>query len=160
MKAEAQFAVGLMAQTGQFTTTLVTQVGAAFSQISAEFRSSGLGQLFDNHTQQTPTSPGTSGQESDYGTRHAAGAVGMATSTTQMTIGEAGGEAYAILKDPRQVLMPSAGGRGTTNVFQFSFPNAQVRDDRDIEKLAALLESRFERIVADRASLFGFSSAR
>jgi hypothetical protein len=84
--------------------------------------------------------------------RHAAGAVGMTSGATTMTIGEAGGEAYAILRNPRTVAFGGTGG-GVTIGSIFSGP-VSVRSNEDIDDIVR----KVQRSIGTQAALKGLRS--
>lgn len=88
---------------------------------------------------QTAATQGSGGYRGDpgYAPRNAEGYVGMTTGATMTGVGvmgEAGTEAYAILRNPKPITeLGDDGGGNITIIFQGQW---QVRDDSDIDKLA------------------------
>ncbi len=96
---------------------------------------------------------GTSGGGSGYlggGGGKARGAVGMTGGTTSMIMGEAGTEAYAILRNPRKMAVSAFGGGGGSVTININNPT--VRDDGDLEKIA----KEVERVLNRRSAILGF----
>ena len=83
------------------------------------------------------------------------GNVGQATN---ITVGEAGNETVAVLRNPREV-MGSMGG-GTAISIKIEINNPVVREDQDIEKLAALVATQVEDRIGRKASTYGFGAGR
>lgn len=89
---------------------------------------------------------------------HASGWLGDVRSSTDMTVGEAGHETVAILRNPRRATIGSpSGGGGGTNV-QIMITGNTVRDDRDIDTIARRVEEIVVRNLGRRASIQGLRS--
>ena len=82
------------------------------------------------------------------------GVLGTTTGTTDLTVGEAGTEHVAILRNPRAASMASMGGGGATNLT-ININNASVRNDQDISSLARQVAVEVERNLARKGQMFG-----
>lgn len=116
----------LVAATGEALVKVTNQVIDAFRRTYA-----GITDVLQGSKNVT-IDPNT-GQKT---TRHALGAVGTASGATALgpygTMGEAGGEAYAILRDPQKLMTPlSAGGSSSTIQIIVSGNKFTSEDDED-----------------------------
>ena len=91
-------------------------------------------------------------------TKNAAGYLGYHATPTTMTVGEAGGEQVAILRNPAKALLPqpsgSQGGSGAVSV-SVNINGTTVRSENDIQSLAQRVAYEVERILGRKASLTG-----
>jgi hypothetical protein len=157
IKAENQFALDLMTQTGKFTVGIVRQVQNAFYQIRAA-----LPWFFGGGTGSTGYTGDTFANLREGG--HAAGMVGTVSSPTSLGYaGEAGKEMVAIIRNPK----PYPAGVGSSTAapsFTINMPvyisGNTVRDDRDLTELAARVSRLVESNMGRRASQFGFRVTR
>ena len=173
IKAMGQFATDIMSQTGEFVTTVVTDVVAVFTKVSNAFAQSGLGRYLGVESTPTPGTgtsggtgtvgvPGGNYNESDdeFGPQ-AEGFSGRITSPTKMLIGEAGAEEVAILKNPRSFMLGGGGGGGGGNVtVQVLVTGNSVTNEAEEERLAAKVAERVQDILSRRTSTFGLFSSR
>ena len=97
----------------------------------------GVGGTTDPNTKHAP---GT-------GPLEASGFIGNVTGATTMTMGEAGTETVAILRNPRQATLSGGGGGGVT----ININHPVVRDDQDINKITASVV----RAINTRTALLG-----
>ncbi len=92
----------------------------------------------------------------------APGYIGEFKSPTQMTVGDAGGEMVAILRNPKSMTLGpgSGGGGGGGDFIQINVTGNTVRNDEDLETLANVVSYKVEQIMGRRASLQGFRVQR
>jgi hypothetical protein len=88
----------------------------------------------------------------------AAGTYGLTQGPTGLLVGEAGGEAVAILKNPRQMLMGGGGGGGGGVNITVNVTGNSVRDDRDLDVLASRITESVITKLGRKASLQGLRS--
>jgi hypothetical protein len=142
MTLEAQ----LVAATGEALTAVTNQVITAFRRTYAGITSV-LGGGTDTST---PGSKPTSG-------RNALGAVGMVNDETSFgpigVAGEAGGEAYAIIRDPQKLMTPLGGGGGSTTIQIIVSGNkfsSEDEEDRVMRKITQAVKDAQDRDFALR----------
>lgn len=88
---------------------------------------------------------------------HARGIVGHTTGTTDVTIGEAGTEAVAIVRNPRK-LTGSFGGGGATTTIQINLSGNTFSNDSQYKKLIRDVQDAVEKGMGRRASQLGLST--
>ena len=92
---------------------------------------------------------------SAYGTK-AAGFFGSVSMPTTMTVGEAGTETVAVLRNPRMAMLGGGfGGGGGGNTVTVNLNGTVVRDERDIHELARCVAQEVERILGRKGQLLG-----
>lgn len=85
----------------------------------------------------------------------ATGILGMTAGATDITVGEAGTETVAILRNPRtSSLAPSSGGGGAP-VINISISGPVVRSEQDIDALATAVAAKVERSLSRKGQMFG-----
>lgn len=70
------------------------------------------------------------------------------TGPTDITVGEAGSETVAVLRNPRQMLLGDSGGGAGGNVINISINNPTVRSDQDLRDMALVVEQSISRKLA------------
>lgn len=159
IQAHAQFTQDLISQTGEFVVGTVQKVQTVFDQAASAFERSGLGRFLGFSGGTSTDSSTTYANVREGG--HAEGFVGRVSGTTSMTVGEAGAEEVAILRNPREVMMPVGGGGGGLTVYMpITITGNNIRSEDDMEKLVVVLTGRVEEALGRRASAFGFRSTR
>jgi len=137
----------LVAETGKSLAEVSKQVIDAFSfsynQMITEINS-GILSGYNIYNKSTSTT-GTA--------HHAAGIVGMATGETTMTVGEAGNEAVAILKNPKSMIMPSGGTQ--PSVINITVSGNKFTTEEDQRQLVATLTTEVQRQMGRNAALLG-----
>lgn len=93
--------------------------------------------------------PQTETPQSGIGGR-AIGFVGSINTPTSMTVGEAGSEQVAIIRNPRTVLTTPTGGNGSSMSINININNPIVREETDIQSIVQAVERSLNR----SASLF------
>jgi len=84
----------------------------------------------------------------------ATGILGMTAGATDMTVGEAGTETVAILRNPRtSSFSPSSGGGAP--VINISISGPVVRSEQDIDALATAVAAKVERSLSRKGQMFG-----
>ena len=139
---------------------MVEDVGEAFAQIREDYDEwiasineagnpfEGEGNANSEYTQGGTDSPqNTYGPTGSGGTtppptyakarEGASGLLFNTAGTTNLTVGEAGTETVAVLRNPRQMMMGGMGGGGAIII---NINNPVVRDNSDIEKIARAVE--------------------
>lgn len=94
--------------------------------------------------------PGTGPLPTVYQT----GFYGQATMPTTMTVGEAGPETIAILRNPRSIQFGGGGG-GTNVVVSVQINHPVIREDADLQRMAQMLVPAVEQAIGRRASTLG-----
>ncbi len=89
--------------------------------------------------------------------RNATGYMGTVSGATQMTVGEAGPETIAILRNPRSMTMGSPGGSGGGGVtVNLTVTGNNIGNaEGSIEEFAGLIARRVEETLSRRSSLLG-----
>jgi hypothetical protein len=172
--AHVQFTTELITQTGEAAIDIVKEVEDVFNKIRAlpsPFPRWARGESGDSGD--NVYNPGTAGKTGtasplhdagDSGTSggRAAGFYGQITTPTSITVGEAGTETVAVLRNPRQMLMGGAasGGGGIFAPISISITGNKISDEADEERLATLVARRVQEELSRRTSTTGFFSAR
>ena len=104
--------------------------------------------------------PRVSGEdESALGGGAATGRYGMYSSPTQITVGEAGPETVAILRNPRNMTWSGNGGGGGGGVnISITVTGNNVGSQQDADELAATIARKVEESMSRRSSLLGLRS--
>jgi len=90
---------------------------------------------------------------------YATGILGMTTGSHDMTVGEAGTETVAVLRNPRtSSLAPSSSGGGAP-VINISISGPVVRSEQDISSLARAVAVEVERSLGRKGQMFGLRGA-
>lgn len=98
----------------------------------------------------------TGGQGSPDRGPQAAGYLGTVSGATRMTVGEAGPETIAILRNPRSMTMtPPTGGGGGLNVTVMVTGNNISGSEQDTEVFASMIARKVEETMNRRSSLQG-----
>lgn len=97
----------------------------------------------------------TGGNQRTDGGPQAAGMLQGFSSPTQLTVGEAGAETVAILRNPRIHTMQPQGGGGAVNVNVTVTGNTIGGNEGDVESFAAMIARKVEETLSRRASLQG-----
>jgi hypothetical protein len=145
----AQTATQLIAQFGGDLRTMADAYAAAWSRFRNGIVGGGTGSG-------APSRRGGPVQGPDY---NAPGAIGMVSAPTHMVVGDAGGEYVAVLRAPKSMSISGFGGGGQVNITVNVTGNT-VRDDRDLDRLAALVSRQVEESLGRRASQLDFRPAR
>lgn len=98
------------------------------------------------------TPPAHNGQRS--GGRFASGVLGTVSSETHMTVGEAGKETVAVLRNPRAMLMRGMGGGGYVFNLGGITINGSVDSDQRVRQIADAVERRLHQRAALVGSMF------
>jgi hypothetical protein len=99
---------------------------------------------------------GTTGGNKKSGTKNAAGWVGTTSGETSMTVGEAGAETVAILRNPRRGSVSSGGGGGAPPMtMNININNPSVGSHGDINRLAGAVATEVERVLARKGQMLG-----
>ena len=89
----------------------------------------------------------------------ATGILGMTAGATDITVGEAGTETVAVLRNPRtSSLAPSSSGGGAP-VINISISGPVVRSEQDISSLARAVAVEVERSLGRKGQMFGLRGA-
>ena len=159
VKAQAQFSADLMSQTGEFVETTVNQVATVFNRAAAAFAQSSLGRFLN--VPQAENINRDLYPESGVGPGRAEGHTGTYSTPTTMTVGEAGTEEVAILRNPRRMFLGGTGGSGSTNIFiSITGNEIQADDDSSLAKMADRLANMVEERLGRRSRAFGLGSQR
>ena len=157
IKAQAQFTQDLLAQTGEFVVTTVGKVQTVFTRTARAFEQSGLGRFLGGGGS-APVEDYTGGNinPTGIGPKQTGflGNVG-APGGVRMTVGEAGIETVAILRNPRQAFV-GVGGAGVSNVIQVTVTGNHISGESDERRLAERIAVEVEQIIGRRASNQGF----
>ena len=104
-----------------------------------------------------PGRPRVSGEgESTNNAGAQTGRLGMVSAPTQITVGEAGPETIAILRNPRSMtLQPNSGGGGGSININVAVTGNNVGSEQQAEALANAIARRVEETMARRSSLMG-----
>ena len=145
----AQTATQLIAQFGGDLAKMADAYAAAWSRFRNGIVGGGTGSG-------APSRRGGPVQGPDY---NAPGALGMVSAPTHMVVGDAGGEYVAVLRAPKSTSISGFGGGGQVNITVNVTGNT-VRDDRDLDRLAALVSRQVEESLGRRASQLDFRPAR
>jgi len=95
-------------------------------------------------------------EEHRPGRKRAAGFLGTVDGETTMTMGEAGAETVAILRNPRRALMSGGGGGGGGPInLTINLNNPSVRSDGDAARLAKNVAHEVERVLSRKGQLLG-----
>jgi len=129
--------------TGKFANELVKDAAIVFNQLLSYYRRY-YEMLPRGDSNPTPIGGNTRKTEGFAG-----GALFTATSETDITVGEAGTETVAVLRNPRNVTPNGAAGGPAPIVLTVNFNNAKVRNDEDLRTIAR----EVERIMGQRVSL-------
>jgi hypothetical protein len=81
------------------------------------------------------------------------GFLGSVNRATNITVGEAGNETVAILRNPREMAM--GGGAGQQISIQVTVTGNTVRSDSDLDQLVARITSEVEKSISRKISLLG-----
>jgi hypothetical protein len=103
------------------------------------------------------------GGPGDSGGAHwdAPGWIGSFKSPTQITVGDAGGEMVAVVRNPKSMTLGPGSGGGEGGIYiQVNVTGNQVRNDEDLETLSTLVARKVEQSMGRRASDYGFRVAR
>ena len=84
---------------------------------------------------------------------YAAGVLGATTGATNLTVGEAGRETVAILRNPRTSTL-GGGGIGPMNLT-VNINGASVRNDQDISEMARQVAAEVERTLSRKGQMLG-----
>ena len=108
----------------------------------------------------TATGGGARRPSMGYMGRHAAGYAGAATGGGAMfTVGEAGPETVAILRNPRTHMIQGEGGGGGGGApVTVNINGPVVREDKDIAELARCVAEEVERTLSRKGQLLGLRS--
>jgi len=117
-----------------------TSLGAAFEEVAVALRGA-IDTLAGGGTQ-------------DRGTKHAAGFLGTVSGATRMTVGEAGAETVAILRNPRTSSLNSGGGGGPMSL-SITISGNTVRSDDDLERLATMVARKVEKSMGRKGQMLG-----
>lgn len=128
-------------ESGEILTGVVEDVGEAFAQIREDYD-----EWIGSIGERVPLDGGGGGGPriggaGDPDEKAAVGASGLlfnTSGTTNLTVGEAGTETVAVLRNPRQMLMGGMGGGAGAVIININ--NPVVRDNSDIEKIARAVE--------------------
>jgi hypothetical protein len=160
IKAESQFAADLMAQTGRFATNLVSRVKQVFDDIRRQngwFFGGSFGDTSGENATRNRIPEGTE----PSGRYNAPGMLSMVSQPTQMTMGDAGGELVAVLRNPKPVL--DFGSRQQATILapiQINVTGNTVRNDSDLETLALQVSRLVEERMGRRMTTLGITVAR
>jgi hypothetical protein len=126
----------------QYTTSVTqgaTSLGEAFNEVATALRTA------------LDTLNGTPPQD---GEKHAAGYIGTVSGATRMTVGEAGAETVAILRNPRMGSLNGGGGGGPMSLSIYISGNT-VRSDDDLERLATMVARKVEQSMGKKGQMLG-----
>jgi hypothetical protein len=174
--AQVQFTTDLITQTGEAVETIVEDVAEIFNRIRAlpspfpywargqsaptadttklNYRPGDAGKAGS-----TSTSGGSTGQL--YSGPQAAGMLQQYSSPTRLTVGEAGTETVAILRNPRQMLLGGgSNGGGVYAPISIVVTGNKITDQADEDRLAAKVTRMVQEELSRRTSTFGLFSAR
>lgn len=140
------------------TTDLVAQTGENLNKVAAavlkSYRTVILGMTeslsMGGRSQVQTGQPGSSDPKEGY----ASGVLATTSGPTDITIGEAGKETVAVLRNPRRMLSGGSGGGGGGIVININNPS--VRNDGDITKIAV----EVEKVLNRRGAQIGMRSLR
>lgn len=133
--------------TGEILTMTSADIGRAFKAIRDDFVSI-FGPFLGISPTTTPIPFGGPGSQPSTENHFASGYLGNVSGAHQITVGEAGTETVAILRNPRPMMSSGYNDSGPVTIH---FNNPVVREDADIQRLAAAVESVLNR----RANLIG-----
>jgi hypothetical protein len=126
-----------------------------------------LGDIRKGIDQALGISPTTGGGSSNVSSKskgskgagaNAAGVIGMTTGATSLTLGEAGTEHVAILRNPRSFSMGAPSGGGGSVTVQVNVSGNTVRSQEDIETLVRRTAAEVERVLQTRGAMLGLRS--
>jgi hypothetical protein len=137
-------------QSGKVLNNLGTELADAFSQAGAAFMAA----------IQAATNPGNyvaSADQAHSQGRDAPGFIGSFGTPTTMTVGEAGTEEVAILRNPRRMLLSGGGGGSQFNLGGITIivQGGEASSPRDAERMAEILARKVEERLMQKTSLFG-----
>ncbi len=89
---------------------------------------------------------------------HAAGFLGNVSGAANMTVGEAGSETVAILRNPRAGSLAPTGG-GASGPVTVNINGPVVRNEQDIAELARCVAIEVEKSLARKGQMFGLRGA-
>ena len=92
---------------------------------------------------------------------HAGGALFDTMGSYDMTVGEAGTETVAVLRNPRQVMggPPMGGGGGGGTTVNITITGNNISNDMDLEEITRRLTSAIEDKLGRKANLLGVGAA-
>jgi len=126
-------------ESGEILTGVTEDIADAFEQIREDY-DTWLGDVGNqvplNNTSGTNTRDRSAG-DSPTGGGYATGGLFSTSGAQTITVGEAGNETVAVLRNPRHLLTSEAGGGG---MIQININNPSVRNDSDIEAIARAVE--------------------
>jgi hypothetical protein len=89
----------------------------------------------------------------------ASGLIGTTTAATSLTIGEAGAETVAVLRNPRRGSLAGGGGGGGGPInLTININNPSVRNQGDTERLATVVADAVERRLSQKGEMLGLRS--
>jgi hypothetical protein len=99
-------------------------------------------------------------ESTGYMGRHAAGYLGAFARGATFTVGEAGPETVAILRNPRTHTLVNGGGDGggSAGPVTININGPVVRNDQDISRLARAVADEVERSLSRKGQLLGLRS--
>jgi len=167
-QAQAKAQVVQMKAENSFTTVLQSAAtyagqfgGAVQAAVKTIYTSLGFSQTKSGRWVQTnpmPTVGGTSSGGTSGGGGFANGYLGRFARGATMTVGEAGPETVAILRNPTTQMMGGGGGGGPVTVNLNLTVQGDVSGDATIEKIVRAVEASFNRKAA-RLGMRGLVSA-
>jgi hypothetical protein len=86
---------------------------------------------------------------------HAAGFLGTTTGASSMTVGEAGTEHVAVLRNPRMASLGAMGGGGGPVNLSVNISGVSVRNDDDVTQMARKVATEVERMLSRKGQMFG-----
>lgn len=156
VNAYQQAAADIKAQTAAGFSTVLQQTATAWGVFLAQGRAAVQG-LSGGPGGLPPGNRTPGGHPLPPG--YAQGMLGIASSATPLIVGEAGAETVAILRNPRAMAAASGfGGGGIFAPMYITISGNNVRNDADIEMLAAKVARRVSEMLSRTASQLGLRS--
>jgi hypothetical protein len=152
INAMQQGAAQIMAKTAEGFSYILQQTAKAWGVFMTQ-ASVAISSVYNTGT---GAGSGANAGTSSSGFRERAaqtGFLGVIGSPTKMTIGEAGAETVAILRNPREMAM--GGGAGQQIILNISVSGNVVRSDDDLKQLVSRITREVEVSISRKISLLG-----
>lgn len=143
------------AQTGLAMSEILRQTSDAWGVFSQQAQIV-LDTLVGSAPRREPAPPNIPEGPDSSGRFQAPGFYGEIAGPVQVTVGEAGAETVAILRNPRNALLGGGGTSGGMTSVVVNINNPSVRDDTDLQRIASMVTPAVEQALSRKASLLGF----